>query len=466
MIKEHSQIIVLSMRILDLAVTVLVWVGCFLLRFHTGWFSMVESYPPQLSYVADVIVISLLLVLLLFGRMGMYRPRRMQSLAVEFWDTIKACVLVWVILIIVGHFLRSAPVSRKLMGMFLIVWPAALIVCRGTARVVLRSLRRRGKNIKTVVIIGAGRAGQKLFHALRAHPWTGYEICYFVADSGIGADLLGVPVRGTIEQIDRIVADHPVDVAFVALPESHHAQLSQVLDKLTWSLMDLNVVPDLLSYHFLTHDVESLGTLPIINLTHSRQIGLGAAAKRLFDIVFSLVALVLLGPLMLVTAMVIRLSSGRPVFYRQRRASLAGRAFEMLKFRSMAVTPDGNDTGEWSTAMNDPRITRVGRIIRKLSLDELPQLINVLRGDMSLVGPRPELPEFIERFSQQIPRYIMRHHVMAGITGWAQVRGYRGRTSLRKRIQYDLDYINRWSFGFDLWILILTVFRGFINRAD
>jgi exopolysaccharide biosynthesis polyprenyl glycosylphosphotransferase len=229
--------------------------------------------------------------------------------------------------------------------------------------------------------------------------------------------------------------------------------------------VDINIVPDLPSFQFLRHRVGQLGSLPVVNVTHSRQSGWNAASKRIFDLAFSLTALVAVSWLMAIIAILVKLTSRGPVFYRQRRASLGGREFHIIKFRSMFVGSDGADNG-WSTARHDPRVTPMGRVLRKLNLDELPQLFNVAMGDMSIVGPRPELPEFTQRFNKQVKRYTLRHHVKSGMTGWAQVNGFRGRTSLRKRIQYDLDYINRWSLGFDVWIIILTLFRGFINPED
>ncbi len=467
MVKEHAQVVLLVMFILDLAVTAAVWTGCYYVRFHSGWLS-VEGPAPSLREIADVLVITLLLAALFFGRMGMYRPRRTQSLAGEFFDIVRACLAVWVAEVLVSHFLHTPRVSIKLQVLFLACWPTALIAYRGTVRLILRSLRRRGRNLRTVVIVGAGRLGQKLLDAMRHQAWTGYDVLYFVEDRRIGSEFLGVPVFGPIGEVDRIISEHPVDAAFVALGEDRSKAVADVLDRLATSLVDVNVVPDLLGYHFLRHEVRQIGRLPIVNLTHSPQSGWSAIVKRVFDVAGSLVALIVFSPLLLVIAAVIKLTSSGPVFYRQRRASLGGKEFDIIKFRSMVpgAAGDAADAHEWSTSPCDPRITPVGRILRKLSLDELPQLFNVLKGDMSLVGPRPEQPRFIERFSRQVHRYVLRQHVKAGITGWAQVNGFRGRTDLRKRIQYDLDYINRWSLGFDLWILVRTVSRGFLHPPE
>jgi len=401
---------------------------------------------------------------LAFGRFGMYQPRRMQSIALECFDIVRACVLVWIIEVALSYYLRSTFVSRKLQFMFLVAWPLALIFYRGTMRLMLRSLRRHGRNLRTVAVVGAGRLGQKLVHAIRRQPWTGYEVLYFIEDHRVGDALLGLPIHGPLAEVERIIQDNPIDAVMVALPQERSDQLADVLNRLSASLVDVNVVPDLLSYQFLRHRVHQIGMLNVVNLTHSPQTGWHAVMKRAFDIVFSSAALVVLAVPMLMIAWRVRRSGPGGVFYVQRRASLGGAEFDLLKFRSMALHCETGDAA-W-TAKDDPRVTPIGRILRKFSLDELPQLLNVLKGDMSLVGPRPERPELIERFSRQVPRYVLRHHVKAGLTGWAQVNGYRGMTSLRKRIQYDLDYINRWSFGFDLYIIVLTIFSGFISKQE
>ena len=467
MVKEHSQLVMLLMGVGDLAVTAGAWMVSYYLRFHCGLLPVKDAVLPSLAYIDNVMVTTLLLTLLVFGWMGMYRPRRVQTFGAEFWDIIKACSLVWVLEVVITHFVHTPPpprVSLILQAVFLAVWPTMIVAYRGTVRATLHFVRRRGKNLRNIAIVGAGRLGQKLLHALRQQRWTGYRVAYFVEDHRIGGDFLGVPVVGPIDKIDQIVGDRPVDAVFVALPHGRSQQLTEVLGRLSGETVDISVVPDLLAHHFLRHQVQQIGTLSIVNLTDSPQRGLPAAVKRAFDVAIAASLLIVASPLMVAIAVLIKLTSRGPVFFRQCRASLGGKEFEIVKFRSMVPGADRRNGRQWSTDPDDAMVTWIGRFLRKFDLDELPQLFNVLVGDMSLVGPRPELPRFIERFRKQVPRYALRHHVKAGMTGWAQVHGYRGRTSLRKRIQYDLDYINRWSIGLDIWILALTVFR--IRRPD
>lgn len=467
MVKEHSQLVMLLMGVLDLAVTAGAWTASYYLRFRCGLLPVKDAVLPSLAYIHNVMVTTLLLTLLVFGWMGVYRPRRVQTFGAEFWDIIKACSLVWILEVVISHFVHTPPpprVSLILQAVFLVVWPTMIVAYRGTARAVLHFARRRGKNLRNIAIVGAGRLGQKLLYALRHQRWTGYRVAYFIEDRRIGDDFLGVPVLGPIDKVDQIVGDRPVDAVFVALPRGRDQQLTEVLGKLSGETVDVSVVPDLLAYHFLRHQVQQIGTLPIVNLTDSPQHGLHAATKRAFDIAIAASLLIVASPLMVAIAILIKLTSRGPVFFRQCREGLGGKEFEIVKFRSMVTGADQRNGQQWSTDPDDAMVTSIGRFLRRFDLDELPQLFNVLVGDMSLVGPRPELPRFIERFRKQVPRYALRHHVKAGMTGWAQVHGYRGRTSLRKRIQYDLDYINRWSIGLDIWILVLTIFR--IRRPD
>lgn len=462
MIKEHNQLVTLVVGVLDLAVTAGAWVLSYYIRFHTNLLPPPSGPAPPLEvYLANSLLVTLLLTLLVFGWLGLYRARRVQPFGVEVWDLLRACGLVWALGVVAGHFLVQPRISIAMQGVFLLAWPTLMIAYRGSARAVLRWFRGRGMNIRTAAVVGCGRLGQKLVHTLRRERWTGYRVSYFVDDTRTGESLLGIPVRGPLGDLRATLTESPVDVVFVALPSRRAPQLAEVLAQLAELTIDVQVVPDLLSYQFLGHQVQQVGPLPLIHLTSSPQAGLGATAKRAFDMIGSAVMLVLLSPVMLAAAVAVKLSSRGPVLYRQRRASLGGEEFDIYKFRSMRLE-DGD--GKWSTDPADPRITAVGRFLRKWELDELPQLLNVLLGDMSLVGPRPEQPAFIERFNKQVPRYALRHHVKGGMTGWAQVNGYRGRTSLRKRIQYDLDYITRWSMAFDLYILLLTLVGLFYRR--
>ena len=272
----------------------------------------------------------------------------------------------------------------------------------------------------------------------------------------------GVPVIGTADEVERILTEHPVDQVILALPSEDTGLLKTLMGKLALRTVDVKIVPDLFQYVTLYGGLEEFGGLPIVSLQGGPLEGWNLVAKRAFDILFSAVALILVSPILLVVALMVKLTSKGPVLYKQERMGMDGAVFPILKFRTMRT--DAESSGARMATAGDDRRTPVGAFLRRTSLDELPQLFNVLRGDMSLVGPRPERPVFIEEFKRQIPKYHLRHKVKAGITGWAQINGLRGQTSIAKRIEYDLYYIENWSLLLDLKILVRTALGGFLSR--
>jgi Undecaprenyl-phosphate glucose phosphotransferase len=279
----------------------------------------------------------------------------------------------------------------------------------------------------------------------------------------VGTRIRGdVPVLGLVDQVDDVLERNPVDQVIIALPIEDQALVKMLMEQLALRTVDVKVVPDLYQYITLCGGFEEFGGLPIISLQGGPLNGWNLIAKRVFDVLSALAALILTSPLMALTALLIKLTARGPVLFRQERMGLDGRTFNILKFRTMAL--DAESGGARMAEREDPRLTALGGWLRRLSLDELPQFMNVLRGDMSLVGPRPERPIFIEEFKRQIPRYHLRHKVKAGITGWAQVNGLRGQTSIQKRIEYDLYYIENWSLLLDVKILLRTAFGGFLSK--
>ena len=421
-----------------------------------------DSAPPEFRDLAFPIVFSVLLEVVVFTRWGLYHSKRTQRPLPYAWNITKAVLTVWAVTYVVTNFTREVAISRLMMAGLLVVWPPLALANRLIVKVIVSKLRERGWNVRTAAIVGAGRVGQTLYHAIKRNPWVGIEAKYFVGHESSPEKLFGLDVVRDARPIKELLYERPVDIVFVALPSKEKDRIEQVLSQLVTSTVDVRVVPDLLSYHFLRHDVSQLENLSIITLTKSPQHGLWSLLKRPFDIAASLFLLCVTAVPMLIIAAAIKLTSKGPVFYRQTRASLGGEKFSIIKFRTMVQDAEAASGPVWARK-DDPRVTRVGRFLRRTSLDELPQLFNVLLGHMSLVGPRPERPELIEEFRKQIPRYMLRHHVKAGLTGWAQVNGLRGNTSLRKRLQYDLYYIMNWSFGLDLLIIAMTPFRGLIS---
>jgi Undecaprenyl-phosphate glucose phosphotransferase len=460
MFKRHGNLMLFGLACGDIAVAGISWFAGYGLRALWGKLGITAQQLPPVSEFVGMMVLSPFLAALLLHRLGLYASRRTKNLAREIWDATRAVVLVWGASYLAYLVITHHPVSRLMMGSVLLSWVVLEAAFRTTARSILRAMRRRGYNLRHAAIVGTGRLGQKLFHKLRKNTWTGIDVIYFVGDEPSRRMIDGVPVYKPVESIFDILAIKPVDTVFVALPARQHDQVAQVLDQLGETNVDVQVVPDLLAFSYLEHDVSQLEDLPIIAMTHSPQHGFNSIFKRLFDIAFSLLAILILSPLLLLIAVMVKLTSKGPVFYAQERMSLASRPFKILKFRSMHPDAETQTGAVWASK-GDPRVTPLGRLLRKTNLDELPQLFNILWGHMSVVGPRPERPELVQRLRRQIPRYMLRDTVKPGLTGWAQVHGWRGRTSLRKRIQYDLYYVTHWSFGMDIRIILMTLWRSF-----
>jgi Undecaprenyl-phosphate glucose phosphotransferase len=334
--------------------------------------------------------------------------------------------------------------------------------------VVREALERRwraGVGLKRVLVAGAGELGRLVADKVLEHQELGFRIVGFVDDraSGEGIGYRGLPLLGTLAQTADVLQQEQIDQLYVALPLEAHGQMLDVIGAASRECVDVRVVPDLLQFIALRARLEDLDGVPIINISGVPLEGFNGALKRVIDIVASVAALVVLALPFAVIAIIIRWTSPGPVFYRQERMGLDGHPFLVFKFRSMYHDAE-RETGPVWTRKDDPRRTPLGTLLRRFSLDELPQLYNVLRGEMSLVGPRPERPFFVEQFKQRFPQYMLRHKVKSGMTGWAQVNGWRGDTSIEKRIEYDLYYIENWSVGLDLKIMWLTLAKGLFHK--
>jgi Undecaprenyl-phosphate glucose phosphotransferase len=331
-------------------------------------------------------------------------------------------------------------------------------------RFILREIRRRGYNIRYMLIVGAGRVAGDIAARIRYHRELGFQLigCLAKDDNEAKKGPKGIPIVGKYSDLSSILSKTEIDQIVIALPLEEHSMLPDIIQQIGDSLIDIKIVPDLDQFVSVGGAIEELEGLPVISVQGSPLEGFNLFAKRVLDLALSIVCLIVLSPLFLLIAILVKLSSKGPVVYAQERVSFDGSRFKIFKFRTMNLNAE--DKGpRWAT-QGDERVTAIGKILRSLSLDELPQLFNVLRGDMSIVGPRPERPVFIEKFRARIPRYMLRHKVPAGMTGWAQIHGWRGDTSIDKRIEYDLYYIENWSLLLDLKILFLTLFKGFKNR--
>jgi Undecaprenyl-phosphate glucose phosphotransferase len=464
MLKKHSQAFLSLLVLTDALVTSLAWIGAYLFRFYAGVVPLEKGVPDPLVYLTALPWAALLSVVC-YRYAGLYKLRREGNAGELFLAVARGTLLALGAVLAVTFFYREYEYSRAVVVLFAGCNVLLLYTARIVLGIALRALRTRGLNVRKALIVGAGKLGQKLVESLNRNPWTGIEPVGYVdpRPERRGATFIGRDVLGAIEDVPTLIERHGIEQVFIALPGRHYALVESVMDLLAETMVDVRIVPDLFSYDTLNREVGEFDGLPVLSLRESPLYGWNRALKRLIDVAFSFCILVLLSPLLLLLALAVKVSSAGPVFYRQKRMGLGGDVFEMLKFRSMRVDAEAETGAVWAKE-NDPRRTRFGTFLRRTSLDELPQFLNVLLGDMSVVGPRPERPVFIQEFKGKIPRYMFRHKMKAGITGWAQVNGWRGNTSLRKRIQYDLYYIENWSIWFDVQIIFLTVFRGLVGK--
>jgi exopolysaccharide biosynthesis polyprenyl glycosylphosphotransferase len=419
------------------------------------------EHLPELADSLATYVLCLFSFLLVFRARGLYAPRAPRALFQEFSEVLASALLAFVVLIALHYFMREDRYSRLTLGLFGVFAVIVLGFGRARAREAIRSFVRRRLPPRRAVIFGAAELAAKVAGALLDHPELGVEVVGFL---GGGAGPLPRPVLGPYEEAPEVIRRFHIDQVIYAIPLEEHARLPELLDLAAREAVDIKVVPDLYRYVTLCAGVEEFAGLPIVRIQGTPMTTFDRFVKRAFDVAAAAALLVLSSPLFLVVALAVKLTSRGPVLYRQERMGLDGHLFNILKFRTMV--PDAErETGEVWSGPDDPRCTAIGRWLRRLSLDELPQLWNVLCGDMSLVGPRPERPVFIEQFRAKVPRYHLRHMVKAGMTGWAQVHGWRGCTSLEKRLEFDLYYIENWSFALDLKILARTLLGGFLNRS-
>ena len=464
MLKQRSEFFQSLMMLNDLFFLSVAWWLAYLIRFETDLFP--EPEPHLLPHYMIAWLVILIVWTAVFYWLDFYRPRRLSGQRRELVDVLKGSSLALLIFVGVLFLLRGIVLSRIVVVLFALLSFSFLNLSHIVFREGLRFLRRRGYNLRHVLIIGTPRQVDELAQKLYAYRQFGLRIAgvYLTRQTPPGMTRFeGRYLKDTAE-LNRMVKSGGVDQVFVTLPLEQAGKLNEIQEWLGDEPITLHFIPDLGELAKLRGRMEEFDGLPIISLQSSPLQGWNSILKRIMDLSIGGLALLAFSPLMLLIAAGIKLTSSGPVLYRQERMGLDGKRFRILKFRTMVKNAEQVTGPVWATT-NDPRVTSFGRILRATSLDELPQLINVLKGEMSLVGPRPERPVLIEYFRKSIPRYMLRHKVKAGMTGWAQVNGWRGNTSLESRIQHDLDYIGNWSIWRDIKILALTVFGGFRNKG-
>ncbi len=445
----------------DLALVAVAWFGAYFLRFYLPILPVTKGIAPLSLYIMLLVVVLADFAVVL-PVSGLYR-RPWAGTGRALWPILRAVLIGVVVAITLTWFMRPYDFSRLVFLHFFVLLSLGLVLYRPVARHCWRRAYPENAG-ERVLIVGAGELAGQVAENLRNNPLLGLSLvgCLAQDPSRVGQEAGGLPVLGSFAQVAQLVAQRHIQVVIIALPLSAHEELPLILDGLSDELVDVRIVPDLYRFMSLGSTVESFEGMPIIGLRGSRLEGWPRVLKRVMDVAGSLICIMAFSPLMGLIALGVKLTSPGPVLYRQKRMGLDGVEFEMLKFRTMRVGAEAETGPVWARP-DDPRRTRLGAVLRRSSLDELPQFFNVLSGEMSLVGPRPERPELIAQFRSQIPGYIHRHMVKAGITGWAQINGWRGNTDLTKRIEHDLYYIENWSLAFDLKILLLTPLRGLVH---
>jgi len=441
----------------DVAATVAAWLAAYYVRFDTDWIPLVEPHVPDFGLCLQALPIVVILSLICYRHAKQYEVHRLTRIREETVAVGKGVVLATLLVATAAFALRYPYESRVAYALFAILAFVGILGVRRLSWFAIGRLRARGFNQSHALIVGTGRLARRTAASLQRSAWMGIQTVAYVEDYPEAVQSqASLPVIGPIAELAHLVKQHHIEHVFIALPMNRFGEARRVFDSLSQSIVDVRLVADVPALASLSLTTSAVHGMTFIGLRESSYHGVNVVVKRSMDVLIALLALLVFGPVLIAVAITVRATSRGPIFYRQERCSLNGRAFQMLKFRTMDEHAERH--GPQFTARHDDRRTSIGGFLRATNLDELPQLFNVLRGEMSLVGPRPERPMFVDKFQKTIPNYMARHAVKCGMTGWAQVNGWRGNSSLRRRIQYDLYYITHWNPLFDLRIMWLTIF--------
>lgn len=466
MIKDNQKYFNRLQIVVDALVIVLSYVLAWYLKFE----SPLSDMDPSVGVLTMRTYFELLYFivpgyLILYYYFHLYTPKRVTAHKYAIISIFQANTVGIIILMAAWFMVKQIDFSRSMMGMFYIINIFLAALSRTVIRAVLRYFRKKGYNIKYILLVGYSRAAEEYIDRINANPQWGYVVRGILDDSvPRGTMYKGVKVVGSIGNLVYILPENKLDEIAITLSLNDYDQLEYIVDLCEKSGVHTKFIPDYISLFPSRPYTEDLMGLALINIRYVPLTNnLNWITKRVVDVIVAFVGAVVFSPVMLLCAIAVKCTSRGPVIFKQERVGLHNKTFEMYKFRTMEVQrPDAEKKG-W-TMKDDPRVTKVGKILRKTSMDELPQLFNILKGDMSVVGPRPERPQFVEQFKEEIPRYMVKHQVRPGLTGWAQINGYRGDTSIKRRIEYDIYYIENWTLSFDFKIMLLTLFKGFINK--
>ena len=441
------------------AVDLVIYITTCLIAFYIQF-----NYLALFSRYQVAILLSVLLIIPIFSRVGVYQSLRGRSL----WACLKPLYLgLSILMIILASIAFITKTGDHYSRAWFLIWHGLALLLFTASRIalywLLHLMRQRGWNHKRIVIIGSGELVRELVQRVQNALWSGFDVAAIFDETAAPVTIGDLTVQQMPADLHEYISREKIDEVWLALTLWEQAAVQKLMSSLHHDIVTIRYFPNILGVDLLNHSVAEVLGLPVINVISSPITEINWLGKLVEDYFLSILIVVGISPLLLVIAILVKLSSSGPIFYRQKRVGWNGKEFAMLKFRSMPVNAEAATGAVWAKA-EDQRATKIGAFLRKTSLDELPQFFNVLRGEMSIVGPRPERPEFVSKFKYEVSDYMKKHLVKAGITGWAQVNGWRGNTSLEKRIEYDLYYINHWSLWFDLKIIWLTVFKGFVNK--
>lgn len=457
MLKRHATFVIIFRSISDICIIAGAWLLVYGIRFQTTLFATEKGIPDFSKHLMLTLpVVFICFFCCLF--MGIYKPKRVANIFVQFVEILKVTVFSGLFIFAFFYFLQDIPYSRKLVTLFIVMLFVGLSFSHLLTMQMVRVFRRKGYNFRYYAIIGANSKGQQLEQDISKMSWLGLKCSFFIDNdrSLIGKKIADIPVYGPVEKIIDLVDKEGVDEVYLALDGNESQKAYSILEAVQAKGVTVRIIPDwgnLASVNNST--VITIGSQVLYSASESPLNTTNIVLKEIFDRVGAVILLVLFAPSLSIIALLVKLTSKGPVFYKQVRIGMDQKEFHMFKFRTMVENAEKVNTPKW-TQPNDSRCTSIGRWLRRTSLDELPQLINVIKGDMSLIGPRPERLFFTEKFSEEYKKYMLRHKVKAGMTGWAQINGFRGDTSLRKRLLYDLYYVRNWSWTLDMWILFRT----------
>lgn len=455
MLKTHERFFAYMQRFVDIAVSGIAWFIAYYFRFD-----VIEGGQDGLeSLFVRLFVLIFILNLYFFSKNNLYRSYRFNSRYKEIVAIFKANSQSILMFIILLYFFANNRISRIVIVSYYVISQILLVSVRLSVRNLLRYLRRRGRNLRHVLLVGNGLQLIQYLKTIKSFKDAGIKIIGWIDSKGLANNYKIADLKMSIE--DARIKFQPASIV-IGYNASKSYKVEKIVKLSQNNLTPIQILPDL-THSFIGHYVENFAGMPLITINHPNQNIIDYLVKRIFDMGASSIGLVILSPLFFIVSILIKLTSRGPVFYGQERMGLDGRTFRMWKFRSMKINAEEKSGAVWAIK-DDQRRTTVGAFLRSTSLDELPQIWNVLIGDMSLVGPRPERPVFVNKFKNEVPSYMLRHKVKAGITGWAQVNGWRGNTSLKKRIECDIYYIKNWSIWFDIKIIFLTLWKGLVNK--